>query len=134
MFVQEGEAIPLNCAPYAQWRTACYNKTGAWPECTWSKWHDKILLDGTKGAGCGQYDTFSKGIMVEHGKGPVVFDILTNEENPRIHGSTYTITLLDGVKIIVNQGKMEEHTSELQSHSDLVCRLLLEKKKKNNKK
>src|SRR5438132_5811675 len=24
----------------------------------------------------------------------------------------------------------EEHTSELQSHSDLVCRLLLEKKKK----
>src|SRR5438132_10439085 len=24
---------------------------------------------------------------------------------------------------------MEEHTSELQSHSDLVCRLLLEKKK-----
>src|SRR5438034_8095668 len=30
--------------------------------------------------------------------------------------------------------RSEEHTSELQSHSDLVCRLLLEKKKtKNNK-
>src|SRR5438132_9037864 len=28
-------------------------------------------------------------------------------------------------------GRSEEHTSELQSHSDLVCRLLLEKKKKN---
>src|SRR5947207_6452572 len=27
------------------------------------------------------------------------------------------------------QGRSEEHTSELQSHSDLVCRLLLEKKK-----
>src|SRR5438034_6817099 len=27
-------------------------------------------------------------------------------------------------------GRSEEHTSELQSHSDLVCRLLLEKKKK----
>src|SRR5260221_8219034 len=27
--------------------------------------------------------------------------------------------------------RSEEHTSELQSHSDLVCRLLLEKKKKN---
>src|SRR5437773_8874584 len=26
--------------------------------------------------------------------------------------------------------KSEEHTSELQSHHDLVCRLLLEKKKK----
>src|SRR5437773_8095957 len=27
-------------------------------------------------------------------------------------------------------GRSEEHTSELQSHHDLVCRLLLEKKKK----
>src|SRR5438034_8049794 len=27
--------------------------------------------------------------------------------------------------------RSEEHTSELQSHSDLVCRLLLEKKKKH---
>src|SRR2546421_2074125 len=29
--------------------------------------------------------------------------------------------------------RSEEHTSELQSRSDLVCRLLLEKKKKTNK-
>src|SRR5579875_4175693 len=28
--------------------------------------------------------------------------------------------------------RSEEHTSELQSHSDLVCRLLLEKKKTKN--
>src|SRR5438132_8062648 len=28
--------------------------------------------------------------------------------------------------------RSEEHTSELQSHSDLVCRLLLEKKKKQD--
>src|SRR5438034_7414187 len=28
--------------------------------------------------------------------------------------------------------RSEEHTSELQSHSDLVCRLLLEKKKNIN--
>src|SRR5947207_9720326 len=28
--------------------------------------------------------------------------------------------------------RSEEHTSELQSHSDLVCRLLLEKKKKKS--
>src|SRR5438034_4837453 len=27
--------------------------------------------------------------------------------------------------------RSEEHTSELQSHSDLVCRLLLEKKKRD---
>src|SRR5438132_4684240 len=30
--------------------------------------------------------------------------------------------------------RSEEHTSELQSHSDLVCRLLLEKKKKETNK
>src|SRR5882762_10712039 len=30
--------------------------------------------------------------------------------------------------------RSEEHTSELQSHLNLVCRLLLEKKKKNKKK
>src|SRR5437588_3280215 len=32
---------------------------------------------------------------------------------------------------IICETRSEEHTSELQSHSDLVCRLLLEKK--NNK-
>src|SRR5436190_10059823 len=31
------------------------------------------------------------------------------------------------------RARSEEHTSELQSHSDLVCRLLLEKKKANVK-
>src|SRR5438034_4862728 len=29
----------------------------------------------------------------------------------------------------IKEPRSEEHTSELQSHSDLVCRLLLEKKK-----
>src|SRR5688572_31824219 len=32
-----------------------------------------------------------------------------------------------------DRDRSEEHTSELQSQSNLVCRLLLEKKKKNNK-
>src|SRR5699024_12264982 len=32
---------------------------------------------------------------------------------------------------IYGQQRSEEHTSELQSRFDLVCRLLLEKKKKN---
>src|SRR5216683_3156961 len=38
-----------------------------------------------------------------------------------------------GAIVIKNgaDGRSEEHTSELQSRSDLVCRLLLEKKKKN---
>src|SRR5437667_9001386 len=33
-----------------------------------------------------------------------------------------------------DRARSEEHTSELQSHHDLVCRLLLEKKKKKKKK
>src|SRR5260221_7096311 len=34
------------------------------------------------------------------------------------------------IQAAIKQTRSEEHTSELQSHSDLVCRLLLEKKKK----
>src|SRR5438034_2421457 len=34
--------------------------------------------------------------------------------------------------LILADNRSEEHTSELQSHSDLVCRLLLEKKKTIN--
>src|SRR2546427_7647798 len=34
--------------------------------------------------------------------------------------------------MLTANGRSEEHTSELQSQSNLVCRLLLEKKKKKN--
>src|SRR5260221_1070794 len=42
--------------------------------------------------------------------------------------------LVIGIKLSIKRHweisiRSEEHTSELQSHSDLVCRLLLEKKK-----
>src|SRR5260370_31946196 len=37
----------------------------------------------------------------------------------------------DGILASVGRQRSEEHTSELQSHLNLVCRLLLEKKKKN---
>src|SRR5947207_6358678 len=36
---------------------------------------------------------------------------------------------LEGGQVRGREARSEEHTSELQSHSDLVCRLLLEKKK-----
>src|SRR5436190_14968819 len=39
--------------------------------------------------------------------------------------------LLQPVAAPLMENRSEEHTSELQSHSDLVCRLLLEKKKNN---
>src|SRR5260221_7965292 len=40
-------------------------------------------------------------------------------------------TTADPPIIVKAMPRSEEHTSELQSHSDLVCRLLLEKKKNN---
>src|SRR2546430_5864055 len=40
------------------------------------------------------------------------------------------IALDDGFAFHYQPGRSEEHTSELQSQSNLVCRLLLEKKKK----
>src|SRR5688572_32731162 len=38
---------------------------------------------------------------------------------------------LDDSGVAAVEARSEEHTSELQSQSNLVCRLLLEKKKKN---
>src|SRR6266851_8948148 len=40
--------------------------------------------------------------------------------------------ILNCVKAAMPAARSEEHTSELQSHHDLVCRLLLEKKKNND--
>src|SRR5690554_6790835 len=39
----------------------------------------------------------------------------------------------DSLKVLATVASSEEHTSELQSRPHLVCRLLLEKKKKNTK-
>src|SRR5690349_22786038 len=39
---------------------------------------------------------------------------------------------LEAVAVKQSLDRSEEHTSELQSRRDLVCRLLLEKKKKKN--
>src|SRR5688572_32299244 len=44
----------------------------------------------------------------------------------------YALCILAGIALAiwVGERRSEEHTSELQSQSNLVCRLLLEKKKK----
>src|SRR5438067_4860453 len=47
----------------------------------------------------------------------------TNEPDPT----------LAPVRPVAKRPRSEEHTSELQSRFDLVCRLLLEKKKKKNR-
>src|SRR5688572_33387368 len=50
-----------------------------------------------------------------------VWPVSTTRSHPRKHRES------DGLSLM---GRSEEHTSELQSQSNLVCRLLLEKKKK----
>src|SRR5690242_21405523 len=40
------------------------------------------------------------------------------------------VLLLEPRRLAARAARSEEHTSELQSHVNLVCRLLLEKKKK----
>src|SRR5438034_10401715 len=46
------------------------------------------------------------------------------------HGERYRHLRSPAIESLDDRSRSEEHTSELQSHSDLVCRLLLEKKKK----
>src|SRR5436190_24162815 len=46
------------------------------------------------------------------------------------HSATRSLYPSAGQGSTARAARSEEHTSELQSHSDLVCRLLLEKKKK----
>src|SRR2546430_6268913 len=41
-----------------------------------------------------------------------------------------TVAQAPGYAVAIDPQRSEEHTSELQSQSNLVCRLLLEKKKK----
>src|SRR6185369_18035165 len=46
------------------------------------------------------------------------------------HGPDPVEVVVGEMLVDVQVGRSEEHTSELQSHLNLVCRLLLEKKKR----
>src|SRR5260221_7103134 len=56
------------------------------------------------------------------------------EDFPHVANTIDSLIRLERIRplVVVGIERSEEHTSELQSHSDLVCRLLLEKKKKKN--
>src|SRR5437588_9392252 len=59
-------------------------------------------------------------------RGMIVHDLPTFGEAPEDKGEEAARRFL-----ALSSGRSEEDTSELQSHSDIVCRLLLEKKKLN---
>src|SRR5438034_4086727 len=67
--------------------------------------------------------------------GPFVAQVFKTMSEPHVGDVTYfrvySGTVKNGQDVYnAPRERSEEHTSELQSHSDLVCRLLLEKKKK----
>src|SRR2546427_8999379 len=51
----------------------------------------------------------------------------------RLRGEIAKKDAADATEIRIRSQRSEEHTSELQSQSNLVCRLLLEKKKKKQR-
>src|SRR5688572_31779696 len=73
------------------------------------------------------YTTLFRSDTVEVVEVPVFGD-----GSPEAHETlTLTLTGATNAEIDRAEARSEEHTSELQSQSNLVCRLLLEKKKKN---
>src|SRR5688572_32364696 len=64
-------------------------------------------------------------------------DLADVDEPPRTQLETresFPVPFHRHVVVDAGRHRSEEHTSELQSQSNLVCRLLLEKKKKKKKK
>src|SRR5258708_31973197 len=71
-------------------------------------------------------------VTVEEGKGlEIEIDYKDGMEFDRGYASAYFVTNPNSMEAEIERS--EEHTSELQSPDHLVCRLLLEKKKKINK-
>src|SRR5258708_20706007 len=72
------------------------------------------------------------GTNVKVGKGPEGIDISPDEKEVwAANSGDGTVSIIDVASKKVTRS--EEHTSELQSPDHLVCRLLLEKKKKQKK-
>src|SRR5437899_5283595 len=60
----------------------------------------------------------------------VVFTEVRLRRSKDFGGAAYSVDARKQARIIATARRSEEHTSELQSLRHLVCRLLLEKKKK----
>src|SRR6267378_2376295 len=66
-------------------------------------------------------------LMIRRPPRSTLFPYTTLFRSPRSHGPRRRCSYFS--RLPVRSGRSEEHTSELQSRRDLVCRLLLEKKK-----
>src|SRR3712207_7714697 len=59
-------------------------------------------------------------------------DLTDNIDDLSLHSLAHGVIRLEQTAIDYGAERSEEHTSELQSRQYLVCRLLLEKKKRDN--
>src|SRR5438132_4119720 len=104
-------------------------------------------LSGPRRQAAGALRDFVLGVKIMDGRGDVLSfggQVMKNvagyDVSRLMAGSLGTLGIILDVSLkalprpAAEATRSEEHTSELQSHSDLVCRLLLEKKKKNKKK
>src|SRR2546422_6878392 len=64
---------------------------------------------------------------------PLSFEAWVDYEHGGVHLSRGELRALQRLVAVRERDRSEEHTSELQSRLHLVCRLLLEKKKKKTK-
>src|SRR2546430_5543798 len=72
------------------------------------------------------YTTLFRSRAVKRYAWPTLLEAWRTDEAPQHH----TVVVADGGVPGQYDDRSEEHTSELQSQSNLVCRLLLEKKKR----
>src|SRR2546430_13564835 len=64
--------------------------------------------------------------VIPNSPGTITLEASASSAEPDLNAANNTATATSPQIV---QGRSEEHTSELQSQSNLVCRLLLEKKK-----
>src|SRR3712207_8144554 len=70
------------------------------------------------------YTTLFRSVLVDHD------DRLGEHQLPEPPERVHDLARVSGIALVDRDERSEEHTSELQSRQYLVCRLLLEKKKR----
>src|SRR5476649_2492450 len=88
------------------------------------------LMLNSRGEHCYSFSLFFFFLMIRRPPRSTLFPYTTLFRSALLDFHQPPLTMLVQVPT-QTVSRSEEHTSELQSHSDLVCRLLLEKKKKH---
>src|SRR5438132_3797919 len=83
-----------------------------------------LALAGCKGSGDGVIALEGATLIDGSGRAPVTDAVILVKD-----GHIQAVAQVNEIPVPRGALRSEEHTSELQSHSDLVCRLLIEKKK-----